>query len=136
PVLTEVLHLVRDKAALLGQALQLSPYDALMDDYTPGMRSALVDSIFRALARRVPSLIREAIERQKASPALPLAGKFTPGRQRALAVELMKAFGFDFSRGRLDESDHPFTEGVAGDIRVTTRFDQADPFKGLLAAMH
>ncbi len=136
PVLTEVLHLVRDKAALLGQALQLSPYDALMDDYTPGMRSALVDSIFRALARRVPSLIREAIERQQASPALPLAGKFTPGRQRALAVELMKAFGFDFSRGRLDESDHPFTEGVAGDIRVTTRFDQADPFKGLLAAMH
>ncbi len=136
PVLTEVLQLVRDKAALLGQALNLSPYDALLDGYTPGMRSAVVDTIFRSLARRLPSLVREAIERQREAPALPLAGKFTPGRQRALAVELMKAFGFSFERGRLDESDHPFTEGVAGDIRVTTRFDQADPFKGLLAAMH
>ncbi|MDQ2641139.1 MAG: carboxypeptidase M32 [Pseudomonadota bacterium] len=136
PVLTEVLQLVRDKAALLGQALKLSPYDALMDGYSPGMRSATIDGIFRALARRLPSLIREAIERQHQAPALPLTGKFTPGRQRALAVELMKAFGFSFERGRLDESDHPFTEGVAGDIRVTTRFDQADPIKGLLAAMH
>jgi carboxypeptidase Taq len=136
PCLDEVLQLVRDKAALLGQALNLAPYDALMDGYTPGMRSAGVDVIFRALARRLPSLIREAIERQREAPALPLAGKFTPGRQRALIVEVMKAFGFPFDRGRLDESDHPFTEGVAGDIRVTTRIDQADPFKGLLAAMH
>jgi carboxypeptidase Taq len=48
----------------------------------------------------------------------------------------MKAFGFRFDRGRLDESDHPFTEGVAGDIRVTTKLDQGDPFKGLLAALH
>ena len=59
-----------------------------------------------------------------------MAGKFTPGRQRALIVEVMKAIGFPFDRGRLDESDHPFTEGVAGDIRVTTRLDHADPFNG------
>jgi carboxypeptidase Taq len=136
PCLDEVLQLVRDKAALLGQALNLSPYDALMDGYTPGMRGAGIDGIFRALSRRLPSLIREAIERQREAPALPLTGKFTPARQRALIVEVMKAFGFSFERGRLDESDHPFTEGVAGDIRVTTRIDQADPFKGLLAALH
>jgi carboxypeptidase Taq len=136
PDLAEVLQLVRDKAALLGQALNLSPYDALMDGYTPGMRAATLDGIFRQLSRRLPSLIREAIERQAATPSLPLAGKFTPGRQRPLIMEVMKAFGFRFDRGRLDESDHPFTEGVAGDIRVTTRLDGADPFKGLLAAMH
>jgi carboxypeptidase Taq len=136
PCLTEVLRLVRDKAALRGQALDLAPYDALMDGYTPGMRGANIDAIFRALARRLPSLIREAIERQREVQALPLTGKFTPGRQRALIVEVMKALGFSFERGRLDESDHPFTEGVAGDIRVTTRLDPGDPFKGLLAALH
>jgi carboxypeptidase Taq len=136
PFLGEVLQLVRDKAALLGQALNLAPYDALMDGYTPGLRSPAIDSIFRALSRRLPALVREAIERQREAPALPITGKFTPGRQRALIVELMKSFGFSFERGRLDESDHPFTEGVAGDIRVTTRLDQADPFKGMLAAMH
>ena len=136
PHLEEVLQLVRDKAALLGQALNLAPYDALMDGFTPGVRSAEIDPVFRTLSRRLPGLIREAIERQSASPALPVSGKFTPGRQRALIVEVMKAFGFRFDRGRLDESDHPFTEGVAGDIRVTTKLDQSDPFRGLLAAMH
>ena len=48
----------------------------------------------------------------------------------------MKALGFPFDRGRLDESEHPFTEGVPGDIRVTTRFDPNDPFNGLLGALH
>jgi carboxypeptidase Taq len=136
PHLEEVLQLVRDKAALLGQALGLPAYDALMDGYTPGVRSAEIDTVFRALSRRLPSLIREAIDRQAAAPALPVGGKFTPGRQRALITDVMKAFGFPFDRGRLDESDHPFTEGVAGDIRVTTRLDQGNPFKGLLAALH
>jgi carboxypeptidase Taq len=136
PHLGEVLGLVRDKAALLGQARNLAPYDALMDGYTPGVRSAEIDPVFRSLSRRLPALIREAIERQSTAQALPISGKFTPGRQRALIVEVMKAFGFRFDRGRLDESDHPFTEGVAGDIRVTTKLDQANPFKGLLAAVH
>ena len=136
PHLEEVLLLVRDKAALLGQALSLSPYDALMDALTPGVRSAEIEPVFKALSRRLPTLIREAIDLQAASATLPLAGKFTPARQRALIVEVMKAFGFPFDRGRLDESDHPFTEGVAGDIRVTTRLDQADLFKGLLASLH
>jgi carboxypeptidase Taq len=136
PHLDEVLLLVRDKAALLGQARNLAPYDALMDGFTPGVRSAEIDPVFRSLSRRLPGLIREAIERQGSIKILPVTGKFTPGRQRALIVEVMKAFGFRFDRGRLDESDHPFTEGVAGDIRVTTKLDQANPFSGLLAALH
>lgn len=136
PLLEEVVGLVRDKAALLGQALNLSPYDALMDEYTPGLRTEVVDDLFRQFSNRLPGLIREAIELQAGMPVLPIRGRFTPARQRALIVEVMKAFGFPFERGRLDESDHPFTEGVPGDIRVTTRIDPADPFKGLLAAMH
>jgi carboxypeptidase Taq len=136
PHLDEVLQLVRDKAGLLGQALKLSPYDALIDGFTPGLRCADIDSVFRALARRLPTLIRETIERQTSAPVLPIAGRFSAGKQRALITEVMRAFGFPFDRGRLDESDHPFTEGVAGDIRVTTKLDLNDPFKGLLAAMH
>jgi carboxypeptidase Taq len=57
-------------------------------------------------------------------------------RQRQLALDVLKAMGFPFDRGRLDESEHPFTEGVPGDIRVTTRFDTIDPFSGLLGAVH
>ena len=105
-----------------GQALGLAPYDALIDGFTPGLRSAEIATVFRAYSRRLPALIREVIERQAARPPLPIAGHFAAGKQRAMIVEVMKAFGFPFDRGRLDESDHPFTEGVAGDIRVTTHF--------------
>ncbi len=136
PYLEEVVHLVRDKAALLGQALNLAPYDALVDEFSPGITTGDIDAMFKALSRRMPSLIREVIALQDPRPPQPLNGKFTPARQRALAVEIMKAIGFPFDRGRLDESGHPFTEGVPGDIRVTTRFDANDLFSGLLGALH
>src|SRR6202035_4730440 len=136
PFLEEVVHLVRDKAALLGQALNLAPYDALVDEFSPGLTTADIDAMFKALSRRLPSLIREAIALQETRPLLPLTGKFPASKQKALIVEVMKAVGFPFERGRLDESEHPFTEGVSGDIRVTTRFDNADVFTGLLGAMH
>jgi len=136
PHLDEVVHLVRDKAALLGQARGLAPYDALVDGFTPGISTADIDTIFKALARKLPGLINQAIEVQSAHAPIPLSGKFTVARQRALSVEVLKALGFPFDRGRLDESEHPFTEGVPGDIRVTTRFDLIDPFSGLLGAVH
>ena len=136
PHLEEVVHLVRDKAALLGQARGLAPYDALVDGFTPGISTADIDTIFKALSRKLPGLINQAIEVQAAHAPIPLTGKFTVARQRALSVDVLKALGFPFDRGRLDESEHPFTEGVPGDIRVTTRFDLSDPFSGLLGAVH
>jgi carboxypeptidase Taq len=136
PHLEEVVHLVRDKAALLGQARGLAPYDALVDGFTPGISTADIDTIFKALSRKLPGLISQAIEVQAAHAPTPLVGKFTVARQRSLAVDVLKALGFPFDRGRLDESEHPFTEGVPGDIRVTTRFDLSDPFSGLLGAVH
>ena len=136
PHLEEVVNLVRDKAALLGQALNLAPYDALVDEFSPGITTADIDAMFKALSRRLPSLIREAIAVQESHQLQLLTGKFPPGKQRALIVEVMKAVGFPFDRGRLDESQHPFTEGVPGDMRVTTRIDTDDIFSGLLGALH
>jgi carboxypeptidase Taq len=136
PHLAEVVELVRDKAVLLGQAVGLSPYDALVDEWSPGVTTADIDAVFKALSRRLPSLIREAIAAQESRPLLPITGKFSPARQKALVTEVMTGFGFPFERGRLDESEHPFTEGVPGDVRVTTRFEVSDPFGGLLGALH
>lgn len=136
PHLAEVVHLVRDKAALLGQARSLAPYDALVDEFTPGISTGDIDTIFKALTRKLPGLINDTIEQQAARPIVPLTGKFSVSRQKQLATDVLKAMGFPFDRGRLDESEHPFTEGVAGDIRITTRFDPSDPFSGLLGAVH
>ena len=59
PHLEEVLHLVRDKAALLGQALNLPPYDALADEFSPGISTTEIEALFKAYARRLPALISE-----------------------------------------------------------------------------
>src|ERR1700751_1461896 len=136
PHLEEVVNLVRDKAALLGQALNLAPYDALVDEFSPGITTADIDAMFKALSRRLPSLIREAIAVQESRPRLPLTGKFPAGKQRALTVEVMKAGGFPFDRGRLDESEQAFTEGVPGEMRVTTGFVPEGISSGVLGGLH
>jgi carboxypeptidase Taq len=136
PHLEEVVHLVRDKAVMLGQALNLAPYDALADAYSPGISTDDVDSLLKAYARRLPGLVREALAQQEARPVLPITGRFAPSKQRALIADVLKAIGFPFDRGRVDESTHAFTEGVAGDVRITTRIDPLDPFTALLDAMH
>ena len=136
PYLAEVVALTRDRAALLGQHLGLDPYDALLDEFSPGALTAALDPLFKTLARRLPSMVQEGLARQAESPSLPINGRFPVSRQRALCVDAMKALGFPFERGRLDESEHSFTEGITGDLRVTTHFELADPFHGLMAALH
>ena len=136
PHLEEVVSLLRDKASLLGKALNLDPYDALVDEFSPGMTSAEIDTIFTTLGRRLPGLIQEVIDLQAKRPPLEMTGRYTPSKQRTLALEVMKAIGFPFDRGRLDESEHPFTGGVPGDIRITTRFSPTDPLTGLMGVLH
>jgi carboxypeptidase Taq len=136
PHLEEVVNLLRDKATLLGKALNLDPYDALVDEFSPGLRSAEIDTIFKTLGHRLPGLIQDAIDLQAKRPPLEIGGRFTASKQRQLAQEIMKALGFPFDRGRLDESEHPFTGGVPGDIRITTRFNATDPLTGLMGVLH
>jgi carboxypeptidase Taq len=137
PYLAEVVALTRDRAALLGQHLGLDPYDALLDEFSPGvLYGQRLDPLFKTLARRLPAMVQEGLALQAGTPSLPIHGRFPVSRQRALCVDAMKALGFPFERGRLDESEHSFTEGITGDLRVTTHFELADPFHGLMAALH
>ena len=48
----------------------------------------------------------------------------------------MRVFGFPFDRGRLDTAHHPFSGGADGDIRITTRYDEGDFMKSLMAVIH
>ena len=130
-----LLGLVREKATALGEALDCTPYDGLIDSYEPGLRSAVIDPLFDDLAVFLPAFLGEAREKQAT------AGKPPPvaapvAAQEALARRLMTALGFDFERGRLDISLHPFCGGSAGDIRITTRYDEADILSGLMGVLH
>lgn len=66
----------------------------------------------------------------------PLPGPFPIAQQRQAALELMARVGFDFNHGRLDESAHPFCGGTPDDVRITTRYDEADFAKALMGTLH
>ena len=137
PYLAEVLNLQRQIGTAKGEKLGLSAYDALLNDYEPGGSSAKIDALFDDLAAFVPSFTQEAMAVQARRPALaPLEGPFATETQRALGLRLMTALGYDFERGRLDISTHPFCGGADNDVRITTRYDEADFTKALMGVLH
>jgi carboxypeptidase Taq len=108
-----------------------------MSEWEPGGSSARIDVIFDDLAGFLPGFIDAAIERQRARPpATPLAGPFPVDTQRAVGLRLMQAVGFDFNRGRLDVSLHPFCGGAEDDVRITTRYDEANFTRALMGVLH
>lgn len=137
PELSEVLRLQREIGTIKGAALGLGTYDALLDEYDPGMRRATIDPLFAQVRARLPDLVAEARERQAREPApLPLEGPFPVEGQRRVGLALMEALGFDFARGRLDVSLHPFCGGATDDVRITTRYDAADVGRALMGVLH
>ena len=137
PSLSEVLNLQRQIAAAKAEALGCSLYESLLDAYEPGGNTDHIDKVFGDLRAFLPGFLGEVLERQKSRPdILPLQGPFPVETQRALGVRMMQAAGFDFSKGRLDISLHPFCGGATHDVRLTTRYDEDDFTKALMGVMH
>jgi carboxypeptidase Taq len=134
PALEEIVRLTREKAEARSEALGLPPYDALLDDYEPGVGTCDIDALFEPLAAFLPDFIENVLARQ--SPPLPVVGPFPFARQKALGERLMRTLGFDFAHGRLDESAHPFCGGVPDDVRLTARYDEADVDSALMSILH
>ena len=131
-----LLGLVREKAAALGAAWDCAPYDGLIESHEPGLRAAVIDPLFDDLAGFLPEFLGQAREAQAVGGAPPPPVGAPVEAQQALARRLMTALGFDFDHGRLDVSLHPFCGGAGGDIRITTRYDEADALSGLMAVLH
>ena len=109
------------------------PYDVLLDDFEPGMKTAEVRAVFDRLKEvQVPfvAAVREAGERPARGAMFPLEG------QQAFERQVIERFGFDPSEWRLDTAVHPFASGTAiGDVRLTTRYFD-DNLDGLFGTMH
>jgi len=132
PSLKTVLALRRQEAAALSDGGD--PYDALLNDYEPGMTGAYLD---RVLGNLRDGLVELRGRIQGASVAIPkLSMTFDADLQMQLAHELASAFGYDWTCGRLDKSVHPFSSGSGTDTRITTRVDPANPFNCLYSTIH
>ncbi|MBV9653937.1 MAG: carboxypeptidase M32, partial [Acetobacteraceae bacterium] len=137
PLLTHVLTCEREVAEAKGAALGLSPYDALLDGYDPGMRQATIDPLFADLRADLPGLIGEALEAQAGRPPVPaMAGPFPTDIQRGVGERVMTVLGFDTGRGRLDTSTHPFCGGATDDVRLTSRYREDDFTSALMGILH
>jgi carboxypeptidase Taq len=137
PGLEKVLSLTREVAAAKAETLCTTPYEALLDQYEPGASTALIDRLFGEIDAFLPALLDQVLVHQAARPVLAAPKRpFPIAAQRRAAVALIERIGFDFAHGRLDESAHPFCGGTADDVRITTRYDEADFAKALMGVLH
>lgn len=132
----EVLMLAREQAKRLSDVLEVSPYEAMMSLYEPGLRTANLDRWFGDLRSWLPGLIRDVLEKQSRESVEIPQGPFDLRAQRDLCEKVMRALGFDFEAGRLDVSTHPFCGGVPEDVRITTRFRNDEFLPSLYGTIH
>jgi carboxypeptidase Taq len=123
PFLEQTFELKRQEAAALGFADE--PYDALLDDYEPHAKTAEVADVLDALGRELAPLVAAIV----ASPRQPdreiLRRVYPAAEQEQLGRQCAAAIGFDFARGRLDVTHHPFCASLGpDDCRITTRYDE------------
>jgi carboxypeptidase Taq len=135
PALERLLELTRAQAAAWRPGE--NTYDTLLDVYEPEMTEAALVPIFAELKSALVPLVREVGERGQVDGDLVVRGAYPKSAQRQLARRAATALGFDFDRGRLDHSTHPFCIGLdRSDVRMTWRLDERDFRSGLFGVLH
>jgi carboxypeptidase Taq len=110
--------------------------DPLIDDADYGMKATDVRAVFAQLREQLVPLVR-AIAEQPPADDSPIKQNFPEDGQRAFGETVIRAYGYDFSRGRQDKTAHPFATSFGhGDVRITTRFRDDDLGDGLFSTLH
>lgn len=118
----------------LAEAFDLKPYDALMNQHERGLTQQTINPIFNEIGE----FLRVAVPQVEAKQQSPIefSQSFAIRNQLQLAEQAMHSVGFDFDRGRLDQSAHPFSCGTVNDARITTRLSEDDFNESLFAVLH
>ncbi|WP_420863645.1 carboxypeptidase M32 [Algirhabdus cladophorae] len=131
PVLSQVVALKREEGSALAE--DGAVYDAMIQDYEPGISEAEITQLFDRMRPRLVSLV----DRIKGADQLAgITGTFDEAGQIEISNRLAAAFGYDFNRGRIDKAVHPFSSGSGNDVRITTRTSETDPFNCFYSTVH
>jgi carboxypeptidase Taq len=123
PWLDKIIKLKREQANAIGFGEGV-PYDALLDEYEPHTTTADVQAAFSPLRDELVALVAAIADSGVQQPADILTREYPVDAQRSFGLQAAAAIGFDFERGRLDETAHPFCSDFGpGDCRLTTRYD-------------
>lgn len=134
PHLEKVVELVRKYISFFPPADH--PYDILLDDYEPGMKTAEVQAIFSSLRPKQVELIKAITSRPQVKDDF-LHKKYNEQKIWDFSAEVTKTFGYDWNRGRMDRAPHPFENSFSvNDVRITNRFEAHNPLATLFSGMH
>ena len=134
PHLEKVLELVHQYISFFPPADH--PYDTLLNDFEPGMKTADVKTIFDGLRPKQVELIK-AIASQKQIKDDFLYKNYNEKKLMDFSENVITKFGYDWSRGRLDKAPHPFASSFSvNDVRITTRFEADSPLATLFSTLH
>lgn len=112
------------------------PYDTLLDNYEPGMKTAEVKAIFDGLRPKQVKLIKAIASSRQVKDDF-LFKKFNEKKLNQFGEEVITYFGYDWTRGRQDKAPHPFqTTFSVNDVRITTRYEDDNPLATLFSTMH
>lgn len=139
PWLDRVVRLKRSEGEYLAEGGE--HYDSLLDEFEPGLTTADVATLFDALRPELQALLAAATDgapQDLAHDAGSLLRRdFPVDRQRILVEAMAAELGFDFDRGRLDPTTHPFYAVIGrGDCRITTRYHPRDLSESVFAMLH
>ncbi len=135
PWLESIVGLKRQEAACLSLGGDI--YDALLDEYEPGASGKDLAVLFESLRADLVPLVAAIAGSGRGSKASSLEGGYPLDRQKVFGEMVAAAIGFDFERGRLDTTAHPFCTGIGpGDTRITTRFDPRDFSGAFFGILH
>jgi carboxypeptidase Taq len=130
-----LLPLIRERANALRVSNDL--YDGLLDEHEPEMRRARLDPLLRGVGERLRALGPDWAEKTQRHASLVPRGEFPVDAQLEVCRALLADMGFDFERGRLDRSTHPFTVMVnEDDVRLTIRAFPHEPTSAVFATLH
>lgn len=133
PVLEENLKLARDYIACFDGYEH--PYDIVLDDFAPGLRTSQVSALFGEMRDQLVPLIAELSGR--AIDLAPVQVSYAVAEQRQVVDRVLRWMGFDDASWRLDDTVHPFEQSFSvDDIRLTTRYEESYFPMALYGAMH
>jgi carboxypeptidase Taq len=113
------------------------PYDPLLDEFEPEMTTEQIRKVLTDLREGLVPLVREATENGSVPVEDPFQGEFPEDAQRELIAELLSELPFPNGSWRIDSTEHPFATSIGlGDVRLTTRYDEANLAMALFSAMH
>jgi carboxypeptidase Taq len=141
PELEKLLDLSRQAAEILMKVKQTrTPYDALIDIYEPKMTADAITMIFNPLQQGLVTLL-EKIQTAPNQPDPAILNCTVPVEtQRKIAKALSQTLGYDTTTskagGRIDETEHPFTEGYYDDVRITTHYYAEEFTSSIFSVLH